>query len=126
MSMKEKILEKLSKLREATADCDKLNLVLLCIEAVRNTEDEKPVGKWVHNRDGVPVCSCCGNTAPQRLFLDLFGNGGKPISADEALSIHPMSKRRYIIKYEFTPYCPHCSTEMSAKGGLPKSAEFCG
>lgn len=57
------------------------------------TEEQEKRGKWIIDKDGLPVCSVCGETALQRLRLAI-----PSMVAD--------------IKLVKSPYCPWCGAYL--------------
>lgn len=59
-------------------------------------------GQWELDSDRLPVCSECGEVAPQRLFYSI-------------------DKHIYDVRFVFSKYCPECGARLANK--LPAITE---
>lgn len=70
------------------------------MENIEYTSDRVNVvhGRWIADRDGLPVCSVCDEVAMQRLYCDVLHETWT-----------------YDIRLVKTPYCPYCGAKMDEK-----------
>ena len=74
------------------------------MENVVRTSDrvDRVHGRWELDNDNIPVCSVCGEVAPQRLHYSIC-------------------KHIYDIRYRFTRFCPECGARL--ENTLPAMTE---